>query len=345
MKTSRATYHPGEIEVQRRAGVLDEAEAVGRIISGEIPPALAPLLTGFRLAVAASIDADGRVWASLLTGPAGFLKFVDESRLHIDPAPIPGDPLWTNLAARDDLGLLVFDPATRRRARFNGRGAVERGGGISLAVEEVYGNCRKYIQLRRLVDETAAPAAVAERGAAASKGTAAGRGAPIRSTALSAAQQAWITAADTFFIASAHSEGGADASHRGGRPGFVRVMGDRTLTFPDYPGNNMFNTLGNLAANPRAGLLFVDFDRGDLLQMTGRASLVWTPEVVAAHGGARHVVVDFAIDEVLETRGGGGALRWVLVEPSPFNPCHDSAAPASHCASADERHPAARRSR
>jgi len=330
MTPTSGTYHPGEIEVQQRAGVREEAEQVGRIISGRIPPPLAPLLADFRLAVAASIDARGRVWASLLTGPPGFLKVFDETRLHVDAHPAPGDPLWSNLEARSELGLMIFDPATRRRARFNGRG-VRRGGGLSLDVDQVYGNCRKYIQLRRLVDEARQPAASSERGA------------PVGSSRLSASQQARIAAADTFFIASAHSQGGADASHRGGLPGFVRVTGDRTLSFPDYPGNNMFNTLGNLAGNPQAGLLFPDFESGDLIQLTGRARLVWDREAVAAHGGARHVVVEFEVDEVLETRAGGEAPRWVLVEALPFNPCHDPARCASQGSSAADQDPAARR--
>jgi predicted pyridoxine 5'-phosphate oxidase superfamily flavin-nucleotide-binding protein len=115
MAPERATYHPGEIEVQRRAGVREEADDVGRIIGASIPPALGPLLAGFRLAVAASIDARGRVWASLLSGPPGFLRVVDETRLDIEARPADGDPLWTNLVARPELGLIIFDPATRRR--------------------------------------------------------------------------------------------------------------------------------------------------------------------------------------------------------------------------------------
>src|SRR5262245_61632615 len=275
MSQPMRTYHPGELEVQRRAGVRSEAEDVGRIISGRIPAAVAPLVAGFRFAVAASIDARGRVWASLLTGPAGFLKVVEETRLRIDARPAPGDPLAANLEADESavLGLIVFDPATRRRLRFNGRAMTERGGRISLDIEQVYGNCRKYIQLRHLMDEARTPAAAADRGAPA-RG-APGNLRPLRSPALSLAQQARIGAADTFFIASAHAEGGADASHRGGRPGFVSVTGATTLSFPDYAGNNMYNTLGNLVADPRAGLLFVDFESGDLLQMTGRARLVW----------------------------------------------------------------------
>jgi hypothetical protein len=190
--------------------------------------------------------------------------------------------------------------------RFNGKVVPGQDGGFTLDVEQAYGNCRKYIQLRQFEGETRPQASAAGL-------------APVRATALSVRQRSRVASADTFFIASAHPEAGADASHRGGRPGFVRVQSDRRLSFPDYAGNNMFNTLGNLTADPRAGLLFVDFESGELLQLAGRARLVWEPEAVAAHRGARHVVVEFAIDAVLETRPVA-PLRWTLVEPSPFNP-------------------------
>jgi hypothetical protein len=131
----------------------------------------------------------------------------------------------------------------------------------------------------------------------------------FRSTSLATGTRSLIERADTFFIASWHGEGGADASHRGGRPGFVRVLDDRTLAFADYPGNNMFNTLGNLVGHPRIGLLFIDFERGDLVQLTGRARIQWEPQTT----------VRVELEEVRETPGGF-PLRFSLLEPSPFNP-------------------------
>ena len=84
---------------------------------------------------------------------------------------------------------------------------------------------------------------------------------------------------------------GADASHRGGRPGFAEVAyGGRQLTFPDYRGNRMFQTLGNLTINPRAGLLFVDWETGSTLQLTGRAQIVWDAQAVAPRPGAERLV-------------------------------------------------------
>ena len=86
-------------------------------------------------------------------------------------------------------------------------------------------------------------------------------------------------------------------------------MDERTLEFPDYPGNNMFNSLGNIAGHPRAGLLFVEFETGDLLQITGRARIVWEPDTA----------VRVEVEEVIETPRGSG-MRFQLVEPSPANP-------------------------
>jgi predicted pyridoxine 5'-phosphate oxidase superfamily flavin-nucleotide-binding protein len=200
-----------------------------------------------------------------------------------------GDPLATNLLARPEVGLLVLDPSTRQRARLNGRGRWDEQG-LCLDLRQVYGNCPKYIQQRELVGDGTTPPA------------------PPRVTgALGASQRAWIAAADTLFLASFHPEAGADSSHRGGRPGFVRVLGPDRLAFADYPGNAMFNSLGNLTAYPRAGLLFVDFETGTALQLTARARI----------GGDR--TLELSVEEVRETRGAT-PLRFRLLEPSPSNP-------------------------
>ncbi|MGE3914031.1 MAG: pyridoxamine 5'-phosphate oxidase family protein, partial [Chloroflexota bacterium] len=136
--------------------------------------------------------------------------------------------------------------------------------------------------------------------------------------ALTADQRQWIERVDTVFIASAHPEGGADASHRGGRPGFVRVQDDGRLLFPDYGGNTMFNTLGNILANPSAALLLVDFEIGATLQLTGQADVIWDAEQIAEFVGAERLVA-FDIDEVIEIVGAS-PLRSRLVSYSPYNP-------------------------
>jgi predicted pyridoxine 5'-phosphate oxidase superfamily flavin-nucleotide-binding protein len=295
-------FHPGEIAVQERAGVRDMARKVGGGIHATIAPAARSFLAERELAVAAGADERGAVWASLLTGPRGFLEAVGEERLRVRALPSAGDPLAEGLRDGAALGLLVIELSTRKRMRLNG--AIELGqGGFEIVAREVFGNCPKYIQAR-----TAEPSEIAAREPATI----------VRGSMLDASQRRWIVEADTFFVASVHGETGPDASHRGGNPGFVQVLDARRIAWPDYPGNRMFQTLGNLHSDGRAGLLFLDFARGDTLQLTGRAAIDWDPARAAAFAGAERVV-DFEVAEVVESRGRG-APRLRLLERSPFNP-------------------------
>ena len=306
-------FHPGELAVQAKAGVLEPAMHVGGMIRPEIPVQAWSFLAGQQLAVISTVDPRGSAWASLLTGDPGFLRVPDPRTLHIAAPPAYGDPLAETLAADRgsgkpvEAGVVVMDLATRRRLRVNGAAKPARDGGIMLRVRHAYWICPKYIQAR-----------VVEPGRRPPESDAA----PPRATALTDGQRAWIASADTFFIATSHPTAGADASHRGGEPGFVRLArgakGEDVLVFPDYPGNNMFNTFGNLAVNPRAGLLFVDFDGGATLQLSGSAEVLWDAAEFAAFPGA-HRAVRFTVADVLELPHAT-RLRWRLIQRSPFNP-------------------------
>jgi predicted pyridoxine 5'-phosphate oxidase superfamily flavin-nucleotide-binding protein len=298
-------FHEGELAVQRRAGVEDVAQRVG---AGNLGNALGPDLDDFLaeqpFVVVASTDGAGRVWASLLVGDPGFARVLDERRLLLAALPLPDDPLAAALELEAPrLGVLAIDPLTRTRIRINGR-AERVDEGVVVAVEEAFGNCQKYIQRRAPV----APMDLSARGTAHRSGT-----------ALAADQRALVSAADTFYIASAHAERGADASHRGGGPGFVEVAADGAwLRFPDYQGNRMFQTLGNLTVDPRSGLLFIDWQTGTTLQVSGRAQIVWDADEVALRPGAQRLVaVD--IDAVHEHERALPA-PWLLIEPSRVNP-------------------------
>ena len=310
-------YHPGELAVQARAGVLGAAARVGGIISPAVPASADAFLARQPFAVIGAADAAGRVWASLLSGGLGLLRAPDPHTLHVADRLTPKDPLAAALAGAAapaggaDVGVLVIDLATRRRLRVNGAAEPSADGGLLVRVRQAYWICPKYIQQRALVPPPAGTTDLWAEAAAA----------PQAAT-LTDAQRDWVTCADTFFIASARPAGGADASHRGGEPGFVQLArgaaGEDVLEFPDYPGNNMFNTFGNLAVHPAAGLLFVDFARGATLQLTGTAEVLWERAQYAAWPGGERAV-RFRVDAVLE-RPHGTALRWRLVERSPFNP-------------------------
>jgi predicted pyridoxine 5'-phosphate oxidase superfamily flavin-nucleotide-binding protein len=201
--------------------------------------------------------------------------------------------------------LLLIELSTRRRLRINGHADADGPDRFLLLVDHAYANCPKYIQRRAKVGD----GAVAARDVAG----------PRRGTALSAQQAALAAAADTIFVASLHPGAGADASHRGGRPGFITVLGPSTLRIPDYAGNSMFNTLGNFAVHPAAGLLIPDFAADRTLQLSGEAEVRWDLGDPAGATGGTGRFWDFHVTRTLELPLPV-ALRWDLLEPSPFNP-------------------------
>jgi hypothetical protein len=103
-------------------------------------------------------------------------------------------------------------------------------------------------------------------------------------------------------------------SHKGGRPGFIRIDGD-TLTIPDFTGNRYLNTLGNLLLDPRASLLFIDFANGDVLQLRGVTEILWHAEETAQLQGAERLW-RFRV-ETASRIAGALPLRWRLVEMAP----------------------------
>ncbi|MCI0578235.1 MAG: pyridoxamine 5'-phosphate oxidase family protein [Chloroflexi bacterium] len=294
-------FHEGELAVQLRAGVKQMAQRVGRMIKTTIPFAAQEFLSEQSFAAAATIDSAGWVWASLLVGPPGFMT-ADEQTVHISPIPLSGDPLVENLRQDRRIGLVVIDFATRRRMRLNGQVEMQEDGALMVRPQEVYANCPKYIQVRTVdVDPVdLRPVTVS------------------RHDVLTAQQQAWIRQADTFFIATAYPQGNADASHRGGNPGFVTVPDPGTLIWPDYAGNMLFNTLGNIQANPRTGLLFLDFATGSTLQIIGEAHVVWDEEQLANYRGAERLVT-FKVRQVVES-GNRFPRQWRFHSYSPHNP-------------------------
>lgn len=270
-------WHAGERAVQTRAGVRDRMAEIGpRILRDAMPEQHRLFFAELPFLVLGSVAADGAPWASIVAGRPGFVRAPDPRTLAVGALPLKGDPLAANLAAGAPVAALGIQLETRRRNRANGRVAAVHEHGFAIHVEQSFGNCPQYIHAREL--EAAAPHASGE---------------PQREgAALSPAALRLVREADTFFIATA-SESGADVSHRGGPRGFVRASGEAgasVLTFPDYRGNFFFNTLGNLHANPRAGLLFVDFTTGDVLTLTGRTDVIWDGPELASFRAAQRLV-------------------------------------------------------
>ena len=285
--TTDSPWHAGELQMQRTVGAEERMADVGRRVLRDHlidqHRAFYPLLS---FVVLGAVDTAGDAWATLRAGAPGFLSSPDAYTLQLAVARETADPAEAGLGDGDAVGLLGIDLMTRRRNRLNGVVRRADSGAFTIAVAQAYGNCPKYIrqrdvQVARTTDESA-PARARTPVSRAPETT--------TMTTLDDRSRAIIEAADTFFVASyVDRDDGrhlVDVSHRGGRAGFVDVSSDGVLTIPDFAGNQFFNTLGNLVVNPKAGLVFVDFATGELLQLSGDAEVLLDTPAVAAFQGA-----------------------------------------------------------
>jgi len=307
--TTRSPFHRGEREIQSRFGVREQMESVGqRFIRDYMPDEHRQFYAQLPFLLVGSVDQSGRPWASVLVGRPGFAHSPDPNTLEIKTRLIFGDPLGDNLAAGVPVGLLGIEYQARRRNRMTGRVASLTEDGIAIKISQAFGNCPQYIQARSFEFSPEIDSLGEQR--------------PVQSlTSLDGRAREIITKSDNFYIATHYSENpnnashGADVSHRGGKPGFVRIEGSRKLTFPDFAGNYHFNTIGNIAVNPVAGLLFIDFESGDLLYLTGSAKVIWDGDEGSAFVGAERLV-NFSLDEGILVEGAM-PIRWNFLEYSP----------------------------
>ncbi len=273
-------FHRGEQILQARAGVRERMERFGRkVIHDQLPEQHGDFYQQLPFIFVGHADKEGWPWASILFNGPGFISTGDARKMQISASPVAGDPLENALHKGTHLGLLGIELSTRRRNRVAAQITGVSNDDIELQVDQAFGNCPQYIQGRELltVDPQAMPAPVVE---------------PISD--LSDETRRLIENSDTFFVASykhndsGQSSDGADVSHRGGKPGFIRIDGN-TLIIPDYRGNNHFNTLGNFHETPKAGLLFVDFEHGHLLTLTGRVEVLWDATETKDFAGAERL--------------------------------------------------------
>ncbi|MBB3135662.1 hypothetical protein FHS26_003408 [Rhizobium pisi] len=272
-------WHEGELAMQRSVGVVERMDGPGRNFVRRAMPeqhrAFFPMLP---FVVLGTVDARGDTWATVRAGRPGFMSSPEPEILDVTLPRDAADPADAGMEEGDAIAMLGIQLETRRRNRLNG--VIHRTGveSFSVRVGQSFGNCPQYIQLRSsaFVRDPDLPTAMQ----------------PLHSAQLDDRARRMIEGADTFFVASYvdrdNGERQVDVSHRGGNAGFVRVGADGVLTVPDFPGNRFFNTLGNFLVNPRAGLVFVDFETGDVLQMTGRVEvLLDSPEIATIQRAER----------------------------------------------------------
>ncbi|MCX2480629.1 pyridoxamine 5'-phosphate oxidase family protein [Pedobacter sp. MC2016-15] len=301
-------YHDGELEIQKRVGEAEIADQNKKLVTPFIVKGAINFVEKQPMAVVGSRNQEGELWASILIGNFGFVKVADPALVVFDREKLvsnPDDIFYGNISTDNQIGSLFIELDSRKRLRVNGSVTME-GSKIELSVDQSYPNCPKYIQ-RRVIS-------MPEYFEKTQSGTSEGVG-------LTEVMISWIRDTDTFFVASAGEDGHLDVSHRGGNPGFLQVDEDGVLKIPDYPGASFFNTFGNVLQNPKVGLLFIDFEKRETLQLTGTASLLFDQN---------------AEDDLLRTKGTGRfwlfkparwihtlehhRVGWSFLEYSPFNP-------------------------
>ncbi|KAB7615553.1 pyridoxamine 5'-phosphate oxidase [Amylibacter sp. SFDW26] len=302
-----SVFHDGELFVQNKLGVTkDVAKFAPRAIRDFMPDQHRLFYQMLPMMIMGALDDQGRPWATAAFGQRGFMHSPDQHTLQIGALPVLHDTLNLQIGAKDKLGFVGIELETRRRNRMNGVVDLVTEHGLTVTVDQSYGNCPQYIQRRDVNLRMLGPDAQTV----------------TQSKQIDANAKQIIEAADTFFIASRTQEidgdprSGIDASHRGGHPGFVKVTEKGHLMFPDFSGNQFYNTLGNIAADGRVGLFIPEFDTGRAVFLTGRAEIIWDgPEVDAFMGAERSVMVNpeaiIVAENVLPIKGD-------LVEPWPL---------------------------
>jgi ferredoxin-NADP reductase/predicted pyridoxine 5'-phosphate oxidase superfamily flavin-nucleotide-binding protein len=303
-KHRHSPWHAGEKLLQQRVGVADRMEIFGqKVIRPYMPDQHREFYHQLPFMIAGAVDSENRPWATLLEGPQGFVTSADPQRLTLAVTPDHQDPAASGLQAGQAIGLLGIELHTRRRNRVNGLITEALPHRLEIAVEHAFGNCPQYIQKRTYTQLPRINTDKPKR---------------LDFPALDDRTADIIRRADTFFVASyvelEDQKRSVDVSHRGGRPGFIKVQGN-LLTIPDYAGNLHFNTLGNLRLTPRAGLLFVDFATGDVLQVHGHTELILESPMIAAFEGAERLWTLDVTHVVL--RPAALSIRWRFEEFSP----------------------------
>lgn len=323
-------WHAGETEMKRAMKApLDDNPTYP-----SLSPQLANHLQIAPLIAIGTLDQNGRPWTTVWGGQRGLSQPLAEGIIGIK-TPITGkyDPVVEELVGREATGEVVrqegkgkmvsgltIDLEARKRVKMHGRmvagalmmredEATEAKQAVAevqlvLKIEQSLGNCPKYLNKKAITPAMSLPKLVAE------------------STMLPQQAIDLLRKADLFFISSSQDDIDMDTNHRGGPPGFVRVLSNEAhgsvLVYPEYSGNRLYQTLGNLKINPRAGICVPEFETGDMLYLTGDTEIFVgadASKLLPRSNLAVKLAVTSArfVSQALTFRGISGEL-------SPYNP-------------------------
>lgn len=302
-------FSQGELYVQQLAGEDKIAQKrIPMAINNQLNDFSAEYLEYQLLFNITSIDQDNRVWISMLSGKPNLIKVIDFSTISIDKTLITSpsdDVFYKNIRHNKNVGLLFLDWETRKRYRLNGRIKEEKDN-LIINIQETYGICHKYIQRRSFKYTNPNTPSIPSS---------------LKGIEIMDIHKLLIENANTFFLGTCGLNKKVDASHKGGKPGFVKFINNNTIKIPDYSGNSMFNSLGNIHENPSSGLIFIDYKENKILQLTGRGEIKFnqTNKEDLVHSGNTGRFWLFKIDDWIWTENFN-QINWDFIDYSPFNP-------------------------
>ena len=251
-------YQEGQFALQRITGEEEIAQDRLAMVQPSIHERSIPFIEKQIFAFLGSEDANGSLWLSLLIGEKGFISVpsLQEVKLDLDKVVTNReDIVFTNIKTKPTVGLLFHQAA--KRARYKAWGiASEKDNQLSFDIKMGYKSCPKHIQKERIALPEESKALVPSF---------------TKGNDLGSSEKDWIIKSHTFFVTTQSKKGAVESAHRGGNPGFIEIMDDGRLRIPDYFGNSIYSTLGNIYNNPKAALLFIDYDNGETLQLSGSA--------------------------------------------------------------------------
>ncbi|MCO4783327.1 MAG: pyridoxamine 5'-phosphate oxidase family protein [Candidatus Cloacimonetes bacterium] len=292
-------FHQGELEIQALLNESEISKRNSRVIDTEILKGALNFIEQQKYFYIGSVDSLGNLHTSMIYGKQGFIK-ASQTQIVLDKDMIQSsfeDIFFKNVSSNPVVGSIFIELASRRRIRINGDFDLDT---MTLQVKESYPNCPKFIQKRILhVEEKSVETQF------------------DLDDQLNEESSNVIENSDTFFVSSGSTYLGLDTSHRGGKPGFVKVINNTTLKIPDYPGNSIYNTLGNFQANPSGSILFIDFINNTILQLSGKVTLEMSSKLDETKKYKIYWI--FHIKLVSKTTIGN-KLSWEFLDPSPLNP-------------------------
>ena len=284
-----SVFHAGETAIHKKLGLRDHrtVRMAEVLIRDHMPDQHREFFSQLAYAFIGLADKEGRPWPTIVSGSSGFISTPHDKCLVIDSPFLLEKELGLEVFSGQKIGCLGLDLSNRRRNRLNGVITSIDGQITTIDVEQSFGNCPKYIQRHALKTQVVGDCDIDVKTAGQ----------------LSAKDKAHIKKSGIFFIASrsgsinSDPRSGIDVSHRGGRSGFVRVDDEGVLSFPDFSGNNFFNTLGNIQSDSRVGLLFPNFETGHAICIAGNANIIWDGPSVTAYEGVERII-DIQIERV-----------------------------------------------